>query len=78
MDLHVLGHFRKLIQSTIHEKYPKIRTQIVPFCPRRFTEATQTNSFPFQKFVQNQQTQKSEFKTSNSGHIHQQSSPINV
>ena len=57
MDLHVLGHFRKLIQSTIHEKYPKIRTQIISVCPRRFTEAVQT-VFLFHKFGQIQTTTK--------------------
>ena len=51
MDLHVLDHFRKLIQSTIHEKYQKIRTQIISVCPRQFTEAVQT-VFLFQKFGQ--------------------------
>lgn len=57
MDLHVIGHFRKLIQSNIHEKYPKIRTQIISVCPRRFTEAVQT-VFLFQKFGQIQTTTK--------------------
>ena len=42
MDLHVLGHFRKLIQSTIHEKYPQKLSQTISDCLRPFTEALQT------------------------------------